>query len=83
MVVRVTVKYIPQIYITILNYRLIDQYSIRPLITKSVDVVPIRQRRNYDTATDSYGTSHSNGVIIDEWKELDIEVISTSLIVMK
>jgi len=43
--------------------------------------VLIRKRRNSDT--DSNGSSNSNGVIIDEWEELDIGAISSSLFVMK
>jgi len=50
-------------------------------LTKSVDGVPIRQRSN--SVTDSNSSSNSNEVIIDEWKELDIEAISFSLFVMK
>ncbi|KAG4104877.1 hypothetical protein H8356DRAFT_1358049 [Neocallimastix lanati (nom. inval.)] len=42
-----------------LKILLMDQYSIRPLVTKNVDVVPIRQRRNSDT--DFIGSSNSNG----------------------
>jgi len=63
--------------------RLIDQYSIRPLVTKGIDVVPIRQRRNSDTDSNGSCSSNSNGVIIDEWEVLDIEVTSSSLLVMK
>ena len=63
--------------------RLMDQYSIRPLVTKNVDVVPIRQRRNSDTDSNGSCSSNSNGVIIDEWEVLDIEVTSSSLLVMK
>ena len=57
-------------------FRLIDQYTIRPTVTRSVDVVPIRHRRNSDTT--SNGRPNQRGVIIEEWEEL--EAISSSLI---
>ncbi|KAG4100867.1 hypothetical protein H8356DRAFT_1385490 [Neocallimastix lanati (nom. inval.)] len=55
-------------------YTMIDLYSVRPTVVKSVDVVTIRQRRNSDT--DSNDNFHPHGVIFDEWEEL--EAISSS-----
>jgi hypothetical protein len=49
-------------------YKLIDQYTIRPTVAESVDVVTIRQRRNSDTDSND----RSPGVIIDEWEELEV-----------
>ena len=55
-------------------YTMINLYSVRPTVVKSVDVVTIRQRRNSDT--DSNDNFHPHGVIFDEWEEL--EAISSS-----
>jgi len=49
-------------------YKLIDQYTIRPTVAESVDVVTIRQRRNSDTDSND----SSSGFIIDEWEELEV-----------
>ena len=43
-------------------YKLIDQYTIRPTIAESVDVVTMRQRRNLDTDSNN----STSGDIIDE-----------------
>ena len=55
-------------------YKLIDQYTIRPTVAESVDVVTIRQRRNSDTDSND----NPSGVITDKWKEL--EVLSPNLL---
>jgi len=43
-------------------YKLIDQYTIRPTVAESVDVITIRQRINSDTDSND----NPYGVIIDE-----------------
>jgi len=55
-------------------YIMINLYSVRPTVVKSVNVVTIRQRRNSDI--DSNGNFHPHGVIFDEWEGL--EAISSS-----
>ena len=57
-------------------YSMIDLYSTRPTVARSVDVETIRQRiNNSDTNSND---NISQGVIIDEWEEL--EVLSPSLL---
>ena len=41
---------------------------IRSIVSESVDIVTIRQRRNSDTDSND----NSSGIIIDEWKELEV-----------
>ena len=59
-------------------YKVIDQYTIRPTVAESVDVVTIRQRRNSDT---NWNDS-SSGDIIDEWEELEkeLKILSSNLL---
>jgi len=57
-------------------YKMIDLYSIRSTVVKSVDVETIRQRSNSDTDSNDNNTQ---GVIIDEWEELDA-LLSSPLI---
>ena len=54
-------------------YTMIDLYSVRPTVVKSVDVVTIRQRSNSNTNSND---NNIQGVIFDEWEEL--EAISSS-----
>jgi len=49
-------------------YTIINLYTIRPTVVKSVGVETIRQRRNSNT--DSNDNFYSHGVTIDEWEEL-------------
>ena len=58
-------------------YTMINLYTIRRTIIKSVDVETIGQRRNFDT--DLNDNFYLHGVIINEWEEL--EAISSSKLI--
>ena len=49
-------------------YTLIDRYTIRPTVARSVDVETIRHRRNSDTNSND---NNPQEVIFDEWEELE------------
>jgi len=59
-------------------YIMINLYSFRPTVVKSIGIETIRQRRYSDT--DSNDNFYPHGVIINKWEEL--KAISTSKLIM-